>query len=72
MSALLLTLGIAFFIIVLSLAFMGISWLLTGKLKIKPGACGRDPNKKREESCGTDVNCQLCDKNEDKKHDRLQ
>jgi hypothetical protein len=48
---------------------MGISWLITGKLKMRPGACGRDPTKKRddEEGCGTNVNCQLCKKPEEKK-----
>jgi hypothetical protein len=66
-NTLLLTLGIAFVVVVLSMALMGISWLLTGKLKIKPGACGRDPNKKRDEECGTDVDCQLCKKNDDEK-----
>jgi hypothetical protein len=69
MSALLLTIGIAFAVIVIALGFMGISWLLTGRLSIRPGACGRDPTKKRndEEGCGTDVNCMLCKKDEKKK-----
>jgi hypothetical protein len=69
MSSLLLTLGIAFVVVLIALACMGISWLITGKLKMRPGACGRDPTKKRddEEGCGTNVNCQLCKKPEEKK-----
>lgn len=68
MSTLLLTLGIAFVVVIMALALLGISWLLTGKLKMKPGACGRDPTKNQEdESCGTSVNCQLCKKPEEKK-----
>lgn len=68
MDLLLLTLGIAFVVVVLALGLMGISWLLTGKLKMRPGACGRDPTKKQDdESCGTTANCQLCKKPEDKK-----
>lgn len=68
MSTLIVTIAVAFAVVVLALAFMGISWLLTGKLSIKPGACGRDPTKKRssEEGCGTDVNCMLCKKDEKK------
>lgn len=69
MDGLFLTLAIAFVITLVALGLMGISWLLTGKLKIRPGACGRDPTKKQsdEEGCGTDVNCSLCKKTEDKK-----
>lgn len=68
MSSLLLTLGIAFVVVMVALALLGISWLLTGKLKIRPGACGRDPTKnKDDENCGTGVNCQLCKKTEEKK-----
>lgn len=63
MATLTLTLAIAFVIIMAALALMGISWLITGKLKMKPGACGRDPTKKMDdESCGTGVNCHLCEK----------
>lgn len=67
MPAVAITVLIAFFIIGGALACLGIGLLLTGRSKIKPGACGRDPNKIREEGCGTEVSCQLCDKNEAKK-----
>lgn len=64
MSTLLLTIAIAFAVVILALAFMGISWLITGRLSIKPGACGRDPTKKRskEEGCGDQPDCMLCNK----------
>lgn len=73
MSTLMLTLALAFVIVVIAIALMAISWLLTGKSKIQPGACARDPTKKREDgSCGTDVSCQLCEKPEKKKKDDIQ
>lgn len=63
MSTLLLTLTLAFVFVMIALAFLGISWLITGKLKIRPGACGQDPTKKRnqDDSCGTKVSCHLCE-----------
>lgn len=69
MNEMLTTLGFAFVITLIALALLGISWLITGKLKMRPGACGRDPtkNKTDEEGCGTGVNCSLCKKPEDKK-----
>lgn len=70
MSTLLLTLAIAFIIVVLAIGLMAIGWLITGKSRLQPGACGKDPNKKRsKENCGTETNCQLCEKpdQEDKK-----
>jgi len=67
MDNLLLTIGIAFVIIVLSVVLLGIGWLTTGKPKIKPGACGKAPGQKRdEESCGTQTSCGLCEKKENK------
>jgi len=62
MPAIAITVLIAFFVIGGALACLGVGLLLTGKPKIKPGACGRDPNKIREEGCGTEAHCQLCDK----------
>lgn len=66
MSTLVVTFLIAFAVVTVALGLMGISWLLTGRLSIRPGACGRDPTKKRseDEGCGTDVNCSLCKKND--------
>lgn len=56
MSNLFLTLVIAFVIIVFAIALLAIGWLITGKTKIEK-ACGRDPSKKKDESCQT---CELC------------
>lgn len=67
MSTLLLTLALAFIVIVIALALLGLSWLLTGKSKIRPGACGRDPNKKIDgEDCGKRSSCGLCKKEDPK------
>jgi hypothetical protein len=55
-SNLFLTLIIAFVMIVFAIALLAIGWLVTGKTKIEK-ACGRDPTKKKEESCHT---CELC------------
>ena len=60
MSNLFLTLMIAFVIIVIAIACLAIGWLITGKTKIERGACGRDPTKKRDESCDTTTSCGLC------------
>lgn len=56
MSNLFLTLVIAFVIIVFAIALLAIGWLITGKTKIEK-ACGRDPAKKKDESCHA---CELC------------
>ena len=64
MSTLLLTLVLAFAIVVIALALMAIGWLFTGKSRIQPGACGRAPHQKRrdEEGCGTSSTCGICEK----------
>ncbi len=68
MSTLLITLLIAFVVVVAAVSLLGIGWLLTGKSKIRAGTCGRDPNKKKDKaSCGTDVSCSLCDRTDDEK-----
>ena len=51
MSNLFLTLVIAFVIIVLALACLAIGWLVTGRTRIERGACGRNPNQKKDSSC---------------------
>jgi hypothetical protein len=56
MSNLFLTLVIAFVIIVFAIALLAIGWLITGKIRIEK-ACGRDPTKKKDESCHT---CEVC------------
>lgn len=62
MSSITLTILIAFVVVVIALALLGISWLITGKLRIRPGACGRAPSAKRDDSCGSGTSCTLCDK----------
>jgi hypothetical protein len=68
MPTLLVTLAIAFIVIVVAILLLGIGWLLTGKSKIR-GTCGQNPTKMRNEvdHCGTDSYCQVCKKPEDKK-----
>lgn len=70
MSTLLTTLLIAFIIITLAIASLAIGWLITGKQKLKPGACGRDPNKAKDDHCGSEVDCQLCAKPEKPKTEK--
>lgn len=67
MSSLLFTLAIAFLIVLISIGLLAIGWLITGKARIRAGACGRDPTKKQDEKegCGTSINCQLCDQNKE-------
>lgn len=68
MSTLGVTLLLAIVIILIAVALLGIGWLITGKSKLQPGACGRDPTKKRDESsCAT--SCMLCEKPENIKTD---
>lgn len=67
MSTLLLTLAIAFIIVVIAVGMLAIGWLLTGRARIQPGACGRDPhkNKDEKEGCGTRFTCDLCEKHKE-------
>jgi len=67
MSTLLLTLVLAFLIIAVAIGLMAIGWFITGRSRLQPGACGRDPTKKRNTECGTSSSCQICDKHEDTK-----
>lgn len=62
-----LTLLIAFIVTMVAACLLGLGLILTGKSKVKLGSCGRDPNKKQNDDCGTDVSCTLCDKKEGKK-----
>lgn len=68
MNTLLLTVAIAFVIVVFAVGLLGIGWLLTGKSKIRGGTCGRDPTKKKSEDkgCGTSVSCDLCEHHDEK------
>ena len=64
MPPLLLTILLACAVALGAIALLGISWLITGKSKLQPGACGRDPTKKRDDSpCGT--TCHLCETPDD-------
>lgn len=56
-SNLFLTLVIAFIIIVFAIALLAIGWLITGKTRIEK-SCGKDPTKKKDDSCHT---CDLCE-----------
>jgi hypothetical protein len=63
MSSLLVTLGFAFTIILIAVVLMAIGLLLKGKSILRPGACGRDPTKNRDEvDCGSKSSCSLCEK----------
>lgn len=69
MSSFLMTLMIAFVVVIIALALLGLNWFITGKCKIRSGTCGRDPTKKRDEDeeCGTEVSCSLCKKSDKSK-----
>lgn len=66
MTNLLVTLAIAFAVILVAIALLGLSWLIKGKSSLRPGACGRDPTKRRDDSCGT-TSCDLCETPKEKK-----
>lgn len=70
MSTVLVTLAIAFVVVLLAVGLLGLSWLLKGRSTLRPGSCGRDPTKKQDdEECGTDTTCSVC-KPCDKKKDK--
>lgn len=73
MSTLITTLGIAFVVVLVAIALLAIGWLLKGTSILRPGACGRDPTKKQDKSCGSNTSCSLCERDpqekEKKKHD---
>lgn len=63
MPTIILTVIIAFVIVMIAIGLLAISWLITGKCKIIPGACGRDPTKNRDKDCGeSNPSCILCEK----------
>lgn len=53
------TFSIAAVLIIIALLMIGLSWVLTGRQKVKGGTCGRDPTKEKDTSCGS--NCSLCE-----------
>lgn len=63
MSTLLFTLITAFIVCMIAIGLLALGWLITGQSKIRPGACGRDPTKKKDEKCSDDEgSCGLCKK----------
>lgn len=69
MSTLLMTLLFACVVVVIAIALLAIGWLITGKSRMQPGACGRAPGKKsKKEGCGTESSCDLCDRSEEPKN----
>ena len=68
MSSLLSTFMIAFALLLLAAAGLGIGMILTGKNKLRR-MCGRTPQQQKTKKCGKDVTCPLCNsevkKNED-------
>jgi hypothetical protein len=72
MSTLVVTLIIAFIIILLCISLLGISMLITGKSKFRLGMCGRIPSKKKgkDSGCGTEYTCGLCSRDEAEKKEK--
>ena len=63
MSTLLITLGFAFAIVLIAVVLLAIGLLFKGKSILRPGACGRDPTKNRNDmDCGSKSSCSLCEK----------
>ena len=62
MGPMITTILLAFGVVVLALALLGIGWLISGKVRIIRGACGMDPNKIRDERCGRKISCEICKK----------
>jgi len=62
MKTALVTFILTFAIIFIALCMLGISWLLTGKSRLRVGMCGRTPTQKRDakNGCGKDITCGLC------------
>ena len=64
MENFLTTAAIAFVLFLIALALLGVSWIVKGKLSIKPGACGQDPTRQKDGKCGKSISCILCEKSE--------
>lgn len=62
MSTLILTLALTFGAVLTAIILLGISWLILGKSKLRPGACGRNPHECQKDANNT-VDCTLCNKN---------
>lgn len=67
MENLLQTILFAGVFVIIALCLLGLGLLITGKQKIKGGTCGRDPNKTKDDSCGTPRSgCSLCNPDDEK------
>ena len=67
MSPYLLTIAIAFVMMVVAMTCLACGWLFTGKPRLRHGACGRDPTKMSEDDeCSTKSSCHICS-DDDKK-----
>ena len=66
MSSILLTIAIAFIVVLLAIGLLAIGWLTTGKSILKSGACGRNPTKKDENCSENNASCGLCQKKDKK------
>jgi hypothetical protein len=64
-----ITFLITFVLVILAITALSIGWLITGKPKIVRGSCGLDPQRRRNDHCGKDIRCDLCEKSTEKKED---
>lgn len=55
------TLIIAFMLILFAICLLAIGWLITGTSKFRGNQCGKAPNRKKGNECGTDSTCPLCE-----------
>jgi hypothetical protein len=70
MSGLVVTIIITVILVLLAVAGLSIGLILTGKSRLDRGACGRIPQKKRDDHCGQDIVCPLCKPAPKKKEDK--
>jgi hypothetical protein len=65
-----LTLILAIGLVFLSLFLIALSLFLTGKMRVKIGACGKFPGKKKGE-CGEASSCELCSSNKNEEDETV-
>lgn len=61
MSTITLTFIISAIILIIAMGILAIGWLVKGKSILRPGACGRNPHQKKQDSCGKETSCHLCE-----------
>lgn len=61
MSTLVITLLVAFIATVFAITCLAIGWLISGRSRIVRGSCGMNPHRRRDNQCGKDVHCSLCE-----------